>query len=176
MTTELGWAIVSVDDIAQNAQNYVAFSARGRACQDRSGQVGLPAYATQWHCPFVFQQALSSTTSEILRVARRFSRSLSNEFLDGGFASGEEGCGEQLTLLGETVTVGLRDLVDDPVGAEQAKLAAHAGGKLGGVLRGSQPLARIGERAEVAVSEAGGRLLAARNGLEERDVVLVADA
>src|SRR3990170_3320983 len=81
-----------------------------------------------------------------------------------------------MPLGGELVAVGLGDLLDDTVSTEQTELTgdlrgepADIGGRRG--IRG-----RVEEAAQVAIAEAGGSELAAGHGLQEGEVVGVADA
>jgi hypothetical protein len=61
-----------------------------------------------------------------VRSQEEFSRGLGEQLLDVSVAGCEQSGGEQLPAFGEAVAMGLRDLFDDAVGAEQPKLAADA--------------------------------------------------
>ena len=98
-----------------------------------------------------------------------------DELAERGLTDGEEGGGQELALGGELVAVGLGNLLDDTVGAEQAQLPADRGGKPAGV-EGRRCAGGSEEAAEIAVAEAGGGELATGDGGQERDVVRVADA
>src|SRR2546428_4928665 len=79
---------------------------------------------------------LSGDTTDLLhpRVVawREASGGRSDELLEGRVPSGEEGGCEELPFRGEAVAVSLRDLVDEPVGAEQAEVSGVLGGEPGG--------------------------------------------
>ena len=108
-------------------------------------------------------------------MARRISGgSRAYEFLESGIAHGEEGGSEELAAVGEAVAVAFGDFPDDAVGTQEAELAADLGGKGRDVVIGS--LAWIEQRAQIAISEAGGGKLAACNDFEQGQIGGIANA
>src|SRR2546426_12216589 len=86
---------------------------------------------------------------------REASGGRSDELLEGRVPSGEEGGCEELPFRGEAVAGSLRDLVDEPVGAEQAELSGDLGGEPAGLPGGGWERGRGKEAAEIAGAEAG---------------------
>ena len=108
-------------------------------------------------------------------MARRISGgSRAYEFLESGIAHCEEGGGEEAASGGEVVAVGFGDFPDDAVGTQKAQLATDLGGESSDVVIGS--LAWIEQRAQIAISEAGGGKLAACDDLEQDQIGGIADA
>src|SRR2546427_2481558 len=107
---------------------------------------------------------------------REASGGRSDELFEGRVPSGEEGGCEELPLRGEAVAVSLRDLVDEPVGAEQAELSGDLGGEPAGLAGRSWARGRAKEAAQIAVAEAGRGPLATAGGLQGGEGGRVADA
>jgi hypothetical protein len=100
---------------------------------------------------------------------------VTDELGERGLAGREEGGGQELALVGELVAMGLGDLLGDPVGAEQAKLAGDLGGEPARVSGRCGACGRVEEAAQVAIAEAGDGELAAGDGLQEGILSSTAD-
>ena len=71
-----------------------------------------------------------------MRAARRFSGGIAKDLLCAGVACSEESGGEEMSLGGEGIAVGLLDLADQAVGTKQADLASDLGGESSAGFRG----------------------------------------
>src|SRR5574340_1100400 len=104
---------------------------------------------------------------------RMLCRGAADELLVGGVSCGKECGGEEMAAARELVAMGAGDLLDHAVGAQQAQLAADAGGE--SALRSGGGSGGIEESAQVTVAESRGGELASRQGLQQRQVGGIAD-
>jgi len=95
------------------------------------------------------------------------SRGSGDDLMDVGIARGEESGGEQVAFCGHEVAMGLRDLANDAVGAQEAKLPGDFCGTASLLGRRGRERGRVEEAAEIAVAEAGGCELAPGDGTKE---------
>ena len=99
-----------------------------------------------------------------------------HKLLDRRFASSEECCTQKAAAFGELIAMGFGEFLDDTMGAQQTQLTTDAGGQSARVGRRDRAFGGIQEPAQVAVTEARKSELATADGLEQGEVLGVANA
>ena len=97
-----------------------------------------------------------------------------DEAFEVSLADGGQGGGELMAFGGETIAVAFGDFSDEAMSAQDAELAADAGGEFLDVGRGCVEVG-VEQAAQVAVAKACGGEFATGDGLEQGDVVGLAD-